>query len=92
MEEEDEVLRILFGGSTVSTVSRVLRLLLGFRAGGGSGDGEGEAGGGGDFRFLGDEEEEGGGFFLAAAARAPDMRKSKAEGGGFDILRRGVSE
>jgi hypothetical protein len=29
--EEDEVLRILFGGgSTVSTVSRVLRLLLGF--------------------------------------------------------------
>jgi hypothetical protein len=41
---------------------------------------------------LGDEEEEGGGFFLAAAARAPDMRKSKAEGGGFDILRRGVSE
>jgi hypothetical protein len=30
LEEEDEVLRILFGGSTVSTVSRVLRLLLGF--------------------------------------------------------------
>jgi hypothetical protein len=29
---------------------------------------------------------------LEAAARAPDMRKSKAEGGGFDILRRGVSE
>lgn len=47
--------------------------------------------GGGDFLFLGDEEG-GGSFFLAAAARAPDMRASKAEGGGLDIARRGVEE
>lgn len=51
-------------------------------------DGEAEGGGGGVFLFLGDEEM-GRGFFLEAAARAPDMRASKAEGGGFDIMRRG---
>lgn len=67
----------------VSTVSGVWRV-LGFWVAAGAGAGRG------DFLLLGDEEG-GGGFFLAAA-RAPDMRASKAEGGGLDMARRGVEE